>query len=253
MTGGETQLVLRLNPALDPARFAKAYARDGVVQIPGLFEPDVAEFLARMLESSMSWDLALSDAEGRHDVLDQATMARLGRETLAARIGAAVGRAREGFAYVYLCYPMIEAYLAGRDPGHPAHVLTEFLNSPEFLDFGRTVIGAKASLTKADAQATFYRPNDFLSLHDDQGVGERRAAYPLGFTRRWRPDWGGQLLFHDGQGEIERGFMPAFNMLTLFKTPRWHSVAPVAAYAGSPRLSVVGWLRDDPPAGKGAA
>ena len=34
-----------------------------------------------------------------------------------------------------LGYPMIDAYLAGRDPGHPIHALTEFLNSQAFIGF----------------------------------------------------------------------------------------------------------------------
>jgi SM-20-related protein len=161
------------------------------------------------------------------------------------RLQALAGRASQGFAYVYLVYPMILAYLEGRDPGHPLHMVSEFLNGPEFLAFGRAVTG-EAGVIKADAQATFYRPGDFLNLHDDSGVGERRAAYTLGFTRRWRPDWGGQLLFHDAAGDVTRGFAPRFNVLTLFRAPRQHSVAPVAAYAAAPRLSITGWLRDDP-------
>ena len=78
-------------------------------------------------------------------------------------------------------------------------------------------------------------------------MGERRAAYTLGLTRDWRTDWGGQLLFHDEAGDVPRGLMPRFNVLTLFKTPQWHTVATVAPYAGAPRLSITGWLRDDKP------
>lgn len=243
-------LVLRLNPALDPAPFARAYAEQGWVQIPGIFEPAVADALAQMLERGTPWAMALSDADGRDEVLDGAAIQALGREKLGEKVAAVARRAAESFAYCYLCYPMIDARLKGKDPGHPIHDLTDFINSREFLDFGQAVIGAKG-ITKADAQATFYRPNDFLSLHNDLGGSDqRRAAYTLGFTRRWRPDWGGQLLFHDGAGDVSRGLAPGFNVLTLFKVPVWHSVAPVAPYAAAQRLSVVGWLRDDPPGGR---
>ena len=239
-------LLLRLNPALDPAAFRDAYDRDGHVQIPGVFEPEVAEQLARTLEAATPWDLAVSNEAGREEVFTQAQLAAMDRDLIASKIKGAAGRAAEGFAFVYLCYPMIAAYLAGRDPGHPLHALTEFLNSPEFLAFGASVSGA-TGITKVDAQASFYRPGDFLSLHDDTGpTDERRVAYTLGFTRRWRPDWGGQLLFHDAAGDVTRGLAPGFNVLTLFKVPRWHSVAPVAPYAAAKRLQVVGWLRDDP-------
>ena len=37
---------LRLNPALDPKAFAETYARDGYLQIPGIFEPALADDLA---------------------------------------------------------------------------------------------------------------------------------------------------------------------------------------------------------------
>jgi SM-20-related protein len=244
MTGGAP--VLRLNPALDPAAFASAYARDGVVRIPDLFEPQLADNLATLLEKTIIWDVIVSDETGAAQVLDRAKRAALGGEAVTARLTAAALRAREGFAYVYLGYPMITAALEGRDPGHPLHDLTAFLNTPEVIAFGEAVTG-ETGITKIDSQATLYRPGDFLSLHDDTGVGERRVAYTIGLTRRWRPDWGGQLLFHDKAGDIEAGFLPGFNVLTLFRVPRAHSVAPVAAYAGGPRLSVTGWLRDDPP------
>jgi SM-20-related protein len=53
-------------------------------------------------------------------------------------------------------------------------------------------------------------------------------------------------LFHDQDGHVTRGLSPSFNGLTLFTVPRVHSVAPVAAYAAAPRLSIVGWGRSDP-------
>jgi SM-20-related protein len=221
-----------------------------VVQVPDLFEPTVADTIATVLETAMAWELIYSDSSGKGEALARAQIDALGPAELAKRLQAVMGRAREGFAYCYFRYPMIGAYLAGRDPGHPIHGVAEFINSDEFLAFGRAVTG-EHGVTKADAQATLYRPSHFLNLHDDTGEGERRAAYTLGFTRRWRADWGGQLLFHDDAGDIVRGFRPRFNVLTLFKAPQWHSVAPVAAFAGAPRLSVSGWLRDDsglPPA-----
>ena len=235
---------LRLNPALDAAAHAAAYARDGYVQVRDLLPADAAEALALTLETAVDWDLFLSSPSGP-EVLNREQLGAMGREAIARRLAEVDARARDGFAYRYLGYPMITAYLTGRDPGHPLHALLEFLNSPELLGFARSVT-SEPGVIKADAQATYYRPGDYLTLHDDTGVGERRAAYTLGFSRSWRADWGGQLLFHGPDGEIVRGLMPGFNVLTLFRTPQWHSVAPVAPYAGGPRLSITGWLRDDP-------
>lgn len=234
---------LQLNPGLAPQKYAEAYRRDGYVQVPDLLPPEVADALGAVLEQGVDWDLFLSGATGP-EVLGRAELNRLGREAIARRIGEVDARARTGFAYRYLGYPMITAYLTGRDPGHLLHSLLEFLNTAEVLNLTRTIT-AEPGVIKLDAQATYYRPGDYLTLHDDTGVGERRAAYTLGFSRGWRPDWGGQLLFHEPDGEILRGLQPGFNVLTLFRTPKWHSVAPVAGYAGAKRLSITGWLRDD--------
>lgn len=238
---------LRLNPDLEFARFADIFARDGVVQIPDFLEPAAAEAIAAVLREGTPWELALSTESGEGETIPAPRMRELGPAALRARLEATARQAREGFAFVYLCYPMIQAYVEGRDPGHPLHALVELLNSAPMLQAGAELIG-KPQVTKIDAQATWYRPGDFLTLHDDVGVGERLAAYTLGFTRRWRPDWGGQLLFHDANGHITRGLAPGFNVLTLFRVPQMHSVAPVANYAGEPRLSITGWLRNDPPA-----
>ncbi|MDR6627837.1 2OG-Fe(II) oxygenase family protein [Caulobacter segnis] len=242
--------ILRLNPALDPAAFAATYSREGVARIPDVFEPAVVDRLAGILEQTIDWDIICSDERGKADVMDRARRQALGSDAVAGRLHAATARARDGFAYVYLGYPMIDAYLAGRDPGHPIHALTKFLNSQAFIGFCSAVTG-ETTVGKIDGQATCYRPGDFLTLRDDTGEGERLAAYALGLTRTWRPHWGGQLLFHDAQGDVERGYAPTFNTLTLFRAPRAHSVAPVAPYAGAARLTITGWLRNDPPHGGG--
>jgi len=242
---------LDLRAGLRAADYAEAYARDGVVQIEGLFPPEVAETLAAVLDRATPWSLAHSDPAGGHVVLDQAAMAARPQAEVRAELAEVVRRAESGFAYLYLVYPMIDAYLDGRAPGHPLNTLVEFLNSPPFVDFVHGVTGE--TVVKVDAQATCYRPGHFLTLHDDRGVGERRAAYTIGLTRRWRPDWGGQLLFHDEAGDVTRGYAPRFNVLTLFKVPMAHSVALVAPYAAEPRYMITGWLRDDPPYAQGAA
>ena len=238
---------LELQPGLRSADYSDAYARDGVVQIEGLFPDAAAAALAEVLERATPWSLVHSGAAGEHVLVSPRDVAAMPPAELRSRLDGVVRQASSGFAYVYLVYPMIDAYLDGRDPGHPLHSLTEFLNAPPFMDFVREVTGEP--VVKVDAQASHYRPGHFLTRHDDRGVGERRAAYTIGMTRTWRPDWGGQLMFHDDRGDVRRGYAPRFNVLTLFKVPLWHSVAPVAPYAAAPRLTITGWLRDDPPDG----
>jgi hypothetical protein len=65
-------------------------------------------------------------------------------DVIAGKLHAATLRARTGFAYVYLGYPMIDAFVEGRDPGHPIHALTAFLNSPELIAFGAAMTGEPA-------------------------------------------------------------------------------------------------------------
>lgn len=236
---------IRLNPRLDPRDYAAAYERDGMVQVPDLLDEASAEWLELALEHDTNWHLALKTPEGGK-LLSPHEIAALSRDELGRRIQKALHQATDGFSFVYLAYPIIKTFLSGQDEGHASHLLLQFFNDAAFMDFAKTVTG-EAGVTKIDAQATWFRPGDFLTLHDDTDQGQRRAAYTLGLARDWRPDWGGQLLFHDANGDIERGFKPGFNVWTVFRTPRSHSVAQVASYANGKRRSITGWLRDDPP------
>lgn len=238
---------MRLNPALDPAPFAAEYAAKGYVQIPGVFDTESAEAITQLLESKIDWEFVYLDEQFRGVALTPAQQRAVGQDGLTRILQGVHQRASNSLGLRYLGYTMTDALLRGRDPGHPIHDVTRFIHGPDFLKFTVAVTG-HASAVRAEAQASYYRPGDFIGLHDDKSreAGNRLAAYTLGFTRRWRSDWGGQLIFHDNRGDIERGLVPRWNTLTLFTVPKLHSVAPVAAYAGAPRISIVGWLRDDP-------
>tara|TARA_R110002072_G_scaffold96195_10_gene211746 strand:- start:819 stop:1586 length:768 start_codon:yes stop_codon:yes gene_type:complete len=249
-------LDLKLNPAADPSRWSTAYARDKLVQIPDIFEADVAEEIESVLRNNLQWRLVFPEpdtsAPGGERVvqLTQDDVAAMGRDVMAQRLRGVMDRARDNVGYLYNAYPMIEAYTGGWDAGHPIHLITEFLNSAEFLEFGRAVIGVDA-ITKADAQATYYARGNFLTRHVDEGHdNERRAAYTLGLTRRWEPDWGGLLMLLDGDKDIERAFLPRFNVLSIFDGRRIHSVSTVSPFAGDGRFQITGWLRDDPIPGR---
>src|ERR1700743_752466 len=111
-------LHLELNPTLDAHAHAAIYARFGIVRIPDLLSPASAETVAQILEHQLPWELHLSEKGDPAAVLE---------------------RARSGFAFQYLSYGMIDAYLAGQDPGHPIHKVSEFLNGMQFLNLLRTV------------------------------------------------------------------------------------------------------------------
>lgn len=237
-----TMPVLRINPKVQAGTARATYLREGLVQIPDIFEPELADYLARLIED-MTLDLAFQGEDGRPALLTVAEQEAAG-PALAARVQGVIERTGYDYGFLYQSYAMITAYLNGRDPGHPIHKLTEWLNG-EFLQFGAYVTN-QPQIARADGQLTRYRPGDFIGLHNDVGTEttERLTAYTLGLTRDWRTDWGGQLLFHDDKGDVLRGYIPRFNTLTLFKVPQLHSVAPVAPYAKTPRHSVVGWLRN---------
>ncbi len=236
---------LGLNPHHNVEALARKYAEDGIVRVENLFPQETAEAIYQLLANRTPWHLVHSDASGKHCYYRPEEWAEKPQPEKKRILTDTMERAVDGFAYLYLCYPMIRAYLEKRDQDWPLHQMTEFLNTPEMLDFTRTITG-ESTVIKHDAQATLYARGHFLNVHDDTGdSAERRAAYVMGFTKNWRLDWGGNLLFLD-DGEIGRGFVPSFNTLTLFKVPRQHIVTQVSNFAGAGRFSITGWLRDDP-------
>jgi SM-20-related protein len=235
--------VIRLSPALDPRDYATTFRRDGIVQVHDFFEPAIADYLNGALMETARWQVSFPDENKGWLRFSQQQLAALGAEEVGRRWRNLLQRASTGFSYVYLAFPLNETDLTSGRSDQALKDLFRFLNSQEFLGFGREVID-QPGVDNVEASATWYRPGDFLTLHADHGGGLRRAAYTIGFTRGWRPDWGGQLLFHNESGEITRGLIPAFNVLTLFKTPQEHSVAQVASYAAAPRLVISGWLNE---------
>lgn len=225
-----------LNPSLDEAALARAFARDGRLHIPGVLTEDAAARVHRCLAEETPWTLIVNKDGTRRDLPNVSLPDRT------AHAAAAWEYARGNFAFIYdnhrlsntgEAYPRADSYLA--------HIV-DFLNGKPFLDLMRRVTGLDA-IALADAQATFYRPGDFLSPHDDFSDGKKRlAAYVLNMTPYWRGDWGGQLQFIDANGQVEGGYVPAFNALNVFRVPKLHLVSQVALHGGS-RYSVTGWLR----------
>jgi len=229
---------LRIRPGLDPASFATAFSAEGVVQVTDFLEPGAAEAIGDLLPT-LPYVLVAPDETGSTLVINDEVIRRFSEAEVRKFLGEAVGRAAKGFSFLHQSYALQDEY--ARSEGHPAREVTDFLQGPAFLGFGSAILGVEA--TGVRVQASKYRKGDFLTLHDDShSKDDRLGAFTLGFTRRWRPDWGGQLLFHDARGDVERGFAPRFNVLTVFKVPRAHSVAPVAAYAAEGRYSLTGWF-----------
>jgi SM-20-related protein len=238
-------ITLRLNPDLDPATFAKVYAQTKTVQIPHLFEDETADALERVL-LSLPWRLVCQNEYHETILLTQETLAAMSAEQRRKLEEGIRARAADNLGYTYYTYPMIEAAQRGWEPGHPIHALTVFLNSPSFLEFAKQITDEPV-VTKVDAHASNYQRGHYLTRHIDDGKKkERRAAYTIGFSRNWQPDWGGLLLFLDEKMDVQSGLLPRFNTLTVFDGLRLHSVSAISTFAPAPRLSIAGWFRDDP-------
>ena len=222
-----------LNPALDRVLLAEAFQRSGRIHIPSVLTPASAARLFRALENETPWTVTLNNGS---DIQDFISTPRE-RERISV---AAWARARSGFQFLHDHHLLSHKGEPYRDPRHYFADLVGFLNSPAVLAFLREVTGANA-ISWMNAQATLYRPGDFLTVHDDlHNEHNRLVAFVLNMTPQWQPDWGGVLQFFDTPGHIEEGYLPTFNALNLFRVPTAHSVSQVAMFGGL-RYSVTGW------------
>lgn len=234
---------LSLAPRTDIPALAAAFARDGYVQIPNLLtDASAARLLAWLEAPNVPWNL-VAFLGGQHRDLDLAGMDRLAdvdRSRFSALVAAA---AAEGFSYLFENVPIYDIHRHGKGAGIDLISAVAFINSVDVLSLVRAITGG-TGISFADAQATRFRAGHFLNAHNDGIEGKSRiAAYVLGMTPRWRPDYGGLLLFEDKQGNVSSGLTPAFNVLNIFRVPRPHLVTQVASFTPVPRLSITGWFR----------
>lgn len=228
----------RLNPRTDIPSIAAAFRDKGRVHIAKILTEDSARRLFLALKDETPWRLTLNKGE---QFLDFPNLSQEERNKIAT---GAWQRAHTQFQYLFDTHRLSMNGEPYPDPGHYFAKVVAFLNSPGLLSLVRDVTAVPA-VEWADAQATLYKPGDFLTQHNDQktlpGGYKRIAAYVLNMTPVWKADWGGNLLFHDARGHIEEGFVPAFNALNMFRVPTVHSVGQVALFGGY-RYSVTGWF-----------
>lgn len=238
-----------LNPALDAGALATTFCARGRVHIPAILTAPSAARVAKCLEQETRYNLSVSSPTEHRDI---------GYDVIAGK--AAAWRAqflekilqgpashpdpRQGFQAFYDNHRMSDAGEPYHDPAHYLAAIVAFLNGAPFLQFARTVTGI-GDIAMADAQATRFVRNQFLTTHDDKSEHHgknRRAAYVLNMTENWRADWGGLLLFLDAGGNVTEGFVPAFNALNILAVPQLHLVSQVTGFAGRARHSITGWL-----------
>jgi Rps23 Pro-64 3,4-dihydroxylase Tpa1-like proline 4-hydroxylase len=241
--GGASLPAVRLNERLDVGPIRSLYARAGRVHIRPFLADECALAIHECLASQLAWQVHLNDGDrpinlsgSRFEDLPEEDLQRF-RQSVYASAG---GR----FQYLYNSFPISDFYERGEQRELYLMRVHEFLNSPPFLGFARAVTGVPG-IALADAQATRYRPGNFLTRHDDLVRGKKRvAAYVLGFTPRWSADWGGILQFIADDGHVAEGYVPAFNAMNIFRVPQLHAVSYVAPFARADRYSITGWLRE---------
>ncbi|GAA0736852.1 proline hydroxylase [Sphingomonas sp. ABOLD] len=233
---------LALHSDFDIPALAQQFDRDHRVRLGPFLAPESAQALFEMLRRRTDWRTVVNSGDKPLE-FGRETRASMSDAQRRALDDAVYSAARDGFQYRYetLRVPDESAdRLASEDPlAHLAHWMSS--------DPVRTLlrqITAMPEIDFVDLQGTAYGPGDFLTGHDDAVPGKHRhAAYVLGLTPVWRAEWGGLLLFHDANGSDVRGYVPAFNVLTLFKVPKMHSVSEVSRAAAIRRYSITGWLR----------
>lgn len=239
---------IALDPALDPAALAPAFARHGRIHIPGVLTQASAARLHQALAEERLW-MCSTRGGGTNIDIPVEQLAALPPDQAARFIRLAHAEARAGFHYMFDNLRISDAVLKG-EPLAPAFAdAYAFLNSPAFLDFIKALTGDDRPLY-VDAQATRYEAGHYLNEHDDRKPEAGRLyAYVLNLTPAWRTDWGGLLTFIDGDGHVAEAYAPAWNALNLFRVPVAHAVSSVAPFAGGARLSITGWIRGARPAG----
>lgn len=236
-----------LDPGIDVENAARTYRETGLVQIAPFLEEEGARALHEHLLARQDWRMRMRISGGRVIELGAAEAQAMGKAQSEA-LKKLAAPPREGFHYAYDSLAALDEEGVGAAAEGLLADFATFVSGPEAQGLLGSII--ERDVRYVEVFGSRYRSGDFLTLHNDRQDGaERLAAYVLGLTPEWRPEWGGLLLFHGPDGEVERGLAPRFNVLNLFAVPKAHSVSVVAPFAPVPRLSVAGWLRARPPAG----
>lgn len=234
---------LSLNDDLDIPALARKFAKNKRVQIKNVLDEASATRVYRCLTEETEWVVGYKDGEKSLIITEQEIFSKSPGERQAFMHKLNRQAAHE-FQFLYYCLPLDNEDLKKFYADHFLFRVYDFIRSEVMLKFIREVSGIK-EIIGANAQATWYKTNNFLTKHNDyEPVTSRRVAYVMNFSKDWNTDWGGYLQFYDKDGNIEEGFMPRYNTLNLFQTPMDHSVSYVPPFCDGKRLGITGWFRD---------
>jgi len=237
-------MIYDLNAGLDIQALSKKFSTHGRLQILNFFDVSVAEEIEATLKS-LEWQLVLNTKD-KHVDIHKFQLDDMGVERAAEIQAFAKLRGAHEFAYLYENYPIADMLASGNLNNEVLTRLNQTLNSKKVIEFFNQV--AKFGVDFCDIQCTNYGPGHFLTRHDDGNIGKnRKFAYVYSLCRDWQAEWGGQLQFLDGDGNVTQSFIPKYNTLSMFEVPQMHHVSPVSAFTPNPRLSITGWYRTGEP------
>lgn len=235
-----------INPNIDRAALALQFRTAGRVEIRDFISPADASALRTHLLARDDWTLVLRAASGVYE-LPRNRFSELTDAQKAELDTLVIQAAREGFQYRYESIRVPDEVHLRTRSSTVLDGFVKFMNSSPVLECIGEIMGVAAPHF-ADGQATSYSPGHFLTRHDDDIEGKHRlAAYVMGLQPDWKPEWGGLLMFHGEDGNIDGAFTPAMGSLRLFRVPAAHSVSYVNPMAPTSRLSVTGWFRSKYP------
>lgn len=234
--------MFHLGTGLDPSQFKPVFQEKGRVEIRNFLNPDDSGRLRQFLLNSENWRLVINAGDSVYEFPRTAVQqfTKKQQHELEERIARS---ARHGFQYRYESIRAIDGDVRLSPGSSLLDQFVRFMSSEQVLSLLAEIMGA-TNLAFADGQATAYSSGHFLTQHDDDVEGKHRtSAYVLGLNPVWRPEWGGLLMFHRPDGNIDEAYVPTIGTLRLFSVPAAHSVSYVTPFATEPRLSVTGWLR----------
>lgn len=235
-------MTFTLNPALDRGALADELNRNRRVQVKNVLAAESAERLLDCLENQTPWSLTYYDEQGA-GVIEAQNLEKIAPAEMGQLQGRIYRQAASGFGYVYSLYHQSKNTRTTGETPVLLQEFFEFLQGESMLEFVRQLLNDPTA-SQVDAQATRFGPGSFLGFHNDQQHGaNRRCAYVLNLTRKWRPDWNGYLQFYDENGNSATAWKPDFNTLNIFKVPQPHAVTCIPPYAGAFRYAVSGWYR----------
>lgn len=228
---------------------AARLAATGRTRLPGFLTDGADALMAALGDPAMLWmrairtpynsDVPVPVFEGQ-PLQEQARLISMVHE-----------EARDGFQFMFDRLRLGDARALGLPIPQVLYDLYDQFNSATFLEFARRFTGDDR-IAYVDAQPTRYLPGHFLNTHTDEHTDAGRLyAYVLNLSPRWRPEWGGLLMFLDAEGQVSETFTPTPGTLNVFQVPQDHAVSMVAPFAGAARYSITGWWRTTPPPGPG--